>query len=210
MKSKILIALALFFASCKEVKKEQLPFYNTPDFTPLWLSSGDKQYSSVHTIASFSFVDQHGETVSNKTVSGKIYVANFFFTTCGGICPKMMKNLKKVQETFQNNNDIIILSNSVLPEIDSVQRLASYAGRFHIQSNWHLLTGNKEEIYNIARKSYFADEETGYTKNSNEFLHSENCILVDRMGRIRGVYNATLELEMNKLIEHIKILQKED
>ena len=201
--------MVVILSSCKEAKKEQLPFYNTPDFTPLWLSLTDKQYSSLHTIAPFSLTDQNGKTITNKNVQDKIYVANFFFTTCAGICPKMMKNLKKVQEAFQNTNGVIILSHSVLPETESVQRLASYAERFHIQSNWHLLTGNKEEIYNIARKSYFADEETGYNKNSNDFLHTENCVLVDGTGRIRGVYNATLELEINKLIGHIKILQKE-
>ena len=209
MKTKILIVMVSILSSCKEVKNEPLPFYNTADFTPVWLSATDPHYSSIHTIASFSFIDQDGETITNKNVRGKIYVANFFFTSCAGICPKMMKNLKKVNEAFPGN-DVIILSHSVVPETDNVQRLAAYAKQFHIRHNWYLLTGNKDAIYSMARQSYFADEKTGYDKNSSEFLHTENCVLVDGMGRIRGVYNATLELEMDKLIEHIKILQQGD
>ena len=210
MRSKILIAIIFILSSCKGVKKEQLPFYNTPDFTPQWLSSTDKGMNSVHIISPFSFINQIGETITNKTVEGKIYVANFFFTTCTSICPKMMNNLKKIQNLFQNDKGILILSHSVMPERDSVQRLTAYAERFHIEEQWHLLTGNKTEIYNMARRSYFADEESGYRKNSNEFLHTENCVLIDKKGRIRGVYNATLELEIDKLIDHIKILQTEE
>jgi protein SCO1 len=210
VKNKIIIALVLFLSSCKQAAKEQLPFYNTPDFTPLWLSSNDQEYKSIHTIAPFSFIDQNGETISNKNLEDKIYVANFFFTTCTSICPKMMNHLKKLQTVFQNDKGVMILSYSVMPERDGVQRLKAYAERFHIQAQWHLLTGNKNEIYDMARKSYFADEESGYNKNSDEFLHTENCVLIDKKGRIRGVYNATLELEINKLVEHIKILQQEE
>ena len=205
-----LLVIVLVLCSCKQLSKE-LPFYNTPDFTPQWISVTDKKYNSIHAIAPFSFLNQNGENITNKNVEGKICVANFFFTTCTSICPKMMNNLKKVQQAFLNSKDVVILSHSVLPETDSVQRLSAYAKRFNINSDqWWLLTGNKDEIYQLARKSYFADEETGYNKNSNEFLHTENCVLIDQKGRIRGVYNATLELEMNKLIEHIKILQEKD
>ena len=209
MKTKLIIAVVILLSCSTQVKKETLPFYSTPDFTPLWLSSNDKEYSSIHTIAPFSFTDQNARTITNQNVEGKICVVNFFFTTCASICPKIMNNLKKVQRAF-SNNDIIILSHSVMPETDNVQRLAVYANRFNINYNWHLLTGNKDAIYNVARKSYFADENTGYNKDSNEFLHTENCVLVDGAGRIRGIYNATLRLEMSKLIEHIKILQQED
>lgn len=205
------LILFLLLISCNQIQKKRLPFYNSPDFTPRWLASTDKEYTSIHTIAPFSFINQNGKTITNKNVEGRIYVANFFFTNCTGICPKMMNNLKKVQQAFSNNKDVLILSHSVLPETDSISRLAAYANKFGISSRqWWLLTGNKDQIYSLARKSYFADEEIGYNKNSNEFLHTENCILVDKKGRIRGVYNGTLELEMNKLIEHIKILQLEE
>jgi len=196
--------------SCgQEQKKVQLPFYNSPDFTPQWIAPNEKGYSTVHTIAPFSFTNQNGKTISNKNLAGKIYVANFFFTSCGSICPKMMNNLKKVQNAFSKDNQVFILSHSVTPEVDNVSRLRNYQQRMNINGKtWWLLTGSIEAVYKIARRSYFADEETGYNKDSREFLHTENCILVDGKGRIRGVYNATLELEMNKLIEHVKILKR--
>jgi protein SCO1/2 len=211
MKTNWILIIVLSLLACNRAGKEKLPFYNTPDFTPHWQEAGGNIASPIHTIAAFSFINQNGETISNKNVEDKIYVANFFFTTCAGICPKMMKNLKKVEQAFRNKQDVLILSHSVMPETDSAQRLSAYAKRFHINSNqWWLLTGNKNAIYTMARQSYFAEEENGYNKKSNEFLHTENCVLIDRRGRIRGVYNATLELEMNKLIEHIKILRQED
>jgi protein SCO1/2 len=209
-RNKFYIAVLMFsLFSCGEKKEKiRLPFYNTPDFTPQWTSE-IKNNASIHTIAAFSFIDQNGKQVTNKNVEGKIYVANFFFTTCGSICPKMMNNLKKVHTAFPNG-DVLILSHSVLPGTDSVSRLKKYESRMAIDgTRWWLLTGDKDAIYKMARQSYFADEEIGYAKGSDEFLHTENCVLIDGKGRIRGVYNATLELEINKLIEHIRILQQE-
>ena len=191
-------------------EKEILPFYNSPDFTPQWLASTDKEYSSVHTIAAFRLTNQQGAIIINKNVEGKIYVANFFFTRCGSICPKMNNNLKKIADVFANNSGVMILSHTVMPEADSVDQLAIY-GEIHgiDPKKWWLLTGDKNEIYTLARRSYFADEELGYNQGSNDFLHTENAVLVDRKGRIRGVYNATLELEMSKLVKHINLLLKE-
>ena len=208
----LILFTSLFCFSCKEKEDaSQLPFYNTPDFTPQWLSVNDKDYNAIHTIAPFSFTDQTGRTITNAFVYGKIYVANFFFTTCGSICPKMTFHLKKVQDAFTNATDVMILSHSVLPEVDSIAKLKEYEEQMGINGKqWLLLTGSKDKIYSLARQSYFADEEIGFNKRSNEFLHTENCVLVDKKGRIRGVYNATLELEINKLIEHIKLLQKEN
>lgn len=209
--SRYVIGTMILFSCSVKQKEENLPFYNTPDFTPQWISSSNKNYNAIHTIAPFQFTNQHGETITNKNVTGKVYVANFFFTRCLSICPKMNGNLKKVAETFVHNPDVLILSHSVTPDADSVAQLKAYGRRNNINSKqWWLLTGNKEAIYNLARKSYFADEETGYNKSSKEFLHTENAVLVDRKGRIRGVYNATLELEVNKLIEHINMLLKEE
>jgi protein SCO1 len=210
---KTLLALAaVILAACSSSKKETaLPFYSTPDFTPQWLSQSDKEYEEVHTIAPFTFTNQEGKIISQKQVEGKVYVANFFFTRCGSICPKMNSNLKTVADTFAANDDVRILSHSVTPETDSVQQLAAYGKRNGINpQNWWLLTGDKEAIYNLARRSYFADEETGYRLTSNDFLHTENAVLIDRKGRIRGVYNATLQLEMQKLVEHINQLLKEE
>ncbi len=207
-----IIAVVLLSIACKSPEqKAALPFYNTPDFTPVWLAPGDKGYTSIHTIANFSFTNQLGQNITNKNVAGKIYVANFFFTSCGSICPQMMSNLAKVQHTFPNDTGVIILSHSVTPTRDDVPTLSKYAATNHIDSkNWWLLTGDKEAIYKMARQSYFADDESGYTKNINEFLHTENLVLIDRKGRIRGVYNGSLRLEVDNLIDNIKMLEAED
>jgi protein SCO1 len=201
----------LLLAGCFSKQEEKvLPFYNTPDFTPHWFASTDQEYSSVHTIAPFNLRNQQGAIITNKNVEGKIYVANFFFTKCSGICPKMNNNLKKIADAFVTNPDVLILSHSVMPEADSVSSLAAYGETEQIDvKKWWLLTGDKNEIYTLARQSYFADEELGYSRNSNDFLHTENAVLVDRKGRIRGVYNATLTLEIDKLLEHINLLLEE-
>jgi protein SCO1 len=208
----ISIISTLLLASCFSKQQEKvLPFYNAPDFTPQWLASTDKEYSSVHAIAPFTLNNQQGATITNKNVEGKIYVANFFFTKCTGICPKMNNNFKKIADAFVTNPDVLILSHTVMPEADSIARLAKYGEREGIDvKKWWLLTGDKNEIYTLARQSYFADEELGYNRNSNDFLHTENAVLVDRKGRIRGVYNATLALEMDKLVQHINLLLKEE
>jgi protein SCO1/2 len=122
----------------------------------------------------------------------------------------MMGNLADVQQAYLHDNRVLILSHTVTPTRDSVPVLFKYAADHHIDNKkWWLLTGNKDMIYNLARKAYFADEATGYNKSSNEFLHTENLILVDQLGRIRGVYNGTLKLEVANLINHIKLLEAE-
>lgn len=210
MKNKIeLLPLLLFtLVACQPRSKEvALPFYNTPDFTPQWLSPSNKEYASIHTIAPFSFVNQEGQIITSKDVAGKVYVASFFFTKCGSICPKMNANLKAVADSFAGNPAVLLLSHSVTPDLDSVPRLAQYAGQNGISArNWWLLTGDQAAIYTLARRSYFADEATGYDKGTDDFLHTENAVLIDQKGRIRGVYNATLALEMEKLILHIRQL----
>lgn len=209
--NQLFYCMLLFLVACRgQPKTLTLPFYNTPDFTPQWLAASDKNLSSIHTIKAFSFTNQDGKMISTKNVAHKIYVANFFFTTCGSICPRMMANLQKIQQAFATDNNVQLLSFSVLPEVDSVARLKKYALQRSIDGNkWWLLTGNKDSIYNLARRSYFADEALGYNKGSNEFLHTENFILVDGKSRIRGVYNGTQQSETDKLIEHIKLLEKE-
>lgn len=201
-----LVGLMVFFCNCK--KQERLPYYDTADFTPLW--NVDTLKHPVHTIAAFKFTDQQGEVVTNETFAGKIYVANFFFTSCQSICPVMTNNLNVVAKQFASNNDVLFISHSVTPNIDSVSRLKQFAARYKIKSNqWHLVTGRKDAINLLARRSYFAEEEAGLSKDSTEFLHTEHCILVDRDKHIRGVYNGTLSLEMTRMAEDIKTLLSE-
>jgi len=158
----------------------------------------------------FSFTDQDGKTVTEKTVEGKIYVADFIFTRCGSICPKMTSNMGMIQEKFKNDNDVLLLSHSVTPDMDSVPVLKRYAEtKGVISGKWHLLTGKEEDIYALAKKQYYAGDTIGYYQTGNEFLHTENFILVDKLRRIRGVYNGTLSLEMERLMEDIVTLKKE-
>jgi protein SCO1/2 len=165
----------------------------------------------IHTIPPFSFTSQLGQKVSNKTTAGKIYVANFFFASCKNICPAMMTNLEKVQKTFKSDAGVLILSHSVTPLKDSVQALRKYADERHIDNKtWLLLTGDRDATYQLARQAYFADEAGGYGKKPDEFLHTENVVLIDTKGRIRGVYNASLAVEIDMLIEDIKRLQAEN
>jgi len=202
--------MLLLTACHKPVKNNQLPFYNTPDFTPVWLGPQDDGYNTVHTIGNFSFTNQLGNVVTNKNTSGKIYVANFFFTACRNVCPAMMDNLAKVNEAFAHDKQVLILSHTVTPVRDNVDTLFKYSMIHHIDSkNWWLLTGDKNTIYKLARQAYFADDETGYNKGTDEFLHTENLVLIDKKGRIRGVYNGSLLIEVDNLIANIKQLEKE-
>ncbi len=189
-------------------KEDQLPYYNSPDFSAIFLySKADVDTKISHKISKFSFTDQNGDSVTDKMMEGKIHIANFIFTSCNSICPVMTKHMKKLQTEFGNNNKVAMLSFSVMPWIDNVSRLKNYANENQIKSkNWHLLTGNKSQIYNLARKDYFAEEDLGYSKDSTSFLHTEHIVLVDKTKRIRGIYNGTLELEADQLIKDIKLL----
>jgi len=203
----------VILSACNHPDKKQvqeLPYFNTPDFTPTWPAKNTEEYEKMHTIPAFNFTDQFGKAISNKTVRGKIYVADFFFTRCGSICPKMTDNMSAVANTFIHNDTVMILSHSVTPELDNVDVLKAYAQHKKITNpNWHLLTGDRDQIYAIARRGYFADDAIGYNKDVSQFLHTENFILVDKHGRIRGVYNGTIMFEVENLIRHIKILERE-
>lgn len=207
-----LLLFILLIAACqKKQDNKGLPFFNTPDFTPVWLTPQHEDYDKIHTVSSFSLTNQLGNTISNNNTTGKIYVANFFFASCQSVCPPMMENLSKVAQTFAKDNQVLILSHSVTPRRDSISVLFEYAQKRHIDNNkWWLLTGEQTAIYKLARQSYFVDDATGYTKGSDDFLHTENLVLVDTKGRIRGVYNGSLQLEVNNLIEDIKLLKSED
>ena len=211
LKNKILIVLCVLAACKQSPKRSSMPFINQPDFTPEWIAVEDSTYAQIHRIPAFSFIDQNGETVTEKTVEGKIYVADFFFTRCVSICPKMTANLLAVQKHFANDPDVMILSHSVTPDMDSVPVLHKYAQDRGVVNNgkWRMLTGKQEDIYQLAKKEYYAGDTIGYYQTGNEFLHTENFILVDQKRRIRGVYNGTLEVEIERIIEDIETLKLE-
>jgi len=214
MKFKSILLLFIFCVSCKREesvdKTKTLPFYNSEEFTPEWIHESDDAYSEIHTIADFEFTDQNGQKITNQNFIGKIYIADFFFTTCPSICPILAKNMGSLQEMYKEDENILLLSHSVMPWIDSVSKIKEYAlEQKVIDTKWHLVTGERESIYKIARTSYFADEDFKKTKDESEFIHTENFVLVDKKGRIRGVYNGTLALDVQRLKRHIEILKKE-
>lgn len=206
----ILSFLGIFGCASGEKKSKilALPYYHTPDFTPIWTSE-KAQLDTLHTLAPFSFTNQNGVEITSKQLKGKIHVANFFFTFCPGLCPRLTQSMKEVQATFKGDSTIMLMSYSVMPERDSVAVLRRYADEHKIfDDKWHLLTGDKKAIYETARRSYFADENLGVQKGENDFLHTENFILIDQNLHIRGIYNGTLPLEIKQLIEDIKVLEK--
>ncbi len=208
-----LFFVLLILSACSTTQHEKaLPYYNTPEFTPTFLHSDKEVAQKInHIIGNFSFTNQNNQIISEDQINGKIHVANFIFTSCGSICPVMTKQMKLVEKAFLQDTNLVILSYSVTPWIDSVSRLKKYATANQIQkSNWHLLTGGKNEIYTLARQSYFAEEDLGFTKDSSQFLHTEHVLLVDKTKRIRGIYNGTLQLEMEQLVKDIQKLKEEE
>ncbi|MFZ1748917.1 MAG: SCO family protein [Saprospiraceae bacterium] len=206
--------IMLSVLSCKETNtatpKEVLPFYNTAEFDAEWINENDSIYKNIHTIDTFALQNQLGNTITKDSLDGFIYVANFFFSTCPSICPKMTNNLLTLQDMFANNKQIKLVSFSVMPWVDSVATLNEYADLHGINpSKWYLLTGDQEKIYHLGRTSFFAEKGLGLQKSSDEFLHTESMLLIDKKGRIRGIYNATQKPDIERVTDDIKVLLNE-
>ena len=205
------LLLLCFFISCKNEPKEkgrQLPYYNSADFTLVWEL---KDADNFHSIRKFSLLDQEGKAFTEQDLSGKICVADFFFTSCPGICPKMAISMGDLQKEFLNDKDILLVSHSVAPNKDSVPVLKTYALEKGVNYNkWKLLTGDKSEIYDLGRKFYFVEEDLGVGSDTSIFLHTENFVLIDKKRRIRGIYNSLTPESMIALKNDIKELKKED
>ncbi|WP_158981013.1 MULTISPECIES: SCO family protein [unclassified Flavobacterium] len=201
------IILSLFYSALKPEKS--LPIYNPADVNPELVDSTVQYKSKYHTIADFSFVNQNGETITQKDYEGTVYVADFFFTTCGSICPKMSVNLEEIQKAFANNPKVKLLSHTVFPETDSVPVLKAYAKKHNVDDDkWNLVTGDKKEIYAMARKSYLAVK-MGKPSELYDMVHTENFVLVDTKKRVRGFYDGTDKEDMKRLIEDIHFLIQE-
>ncbi|NND34705.1 MAG: SCO family protein [Saprospiraceae bacterium] len=187
-----------------------LPYYNEASFSPHWIAPDSDSLIEFHRIAPFRLINQEGDTISEKTFAGKIYITDFFFTVCPGICPKLTKNMLLLQEAFLHNEDVLLLSHSVTPEHDSVAVLKQYATTEGIISDkWHLVTGDQRQIYKLGRSDYFVEEDLGRDKNVDDFLHTENFVLVDKNRHIRGIYNGLNKTSVNQLIDDVRTLQKE-
>jgi protein SCO1/2 len=196
--------------SNKSSRVESLPYYREATFTPYWYATDSDSLLGFHRIPSFSLINQLGDTLTEQAFANKIYVADFFFTSCPGICPKMTANMKLVQEAFLKEQEVLLLSHSVTPEYDSVAVLREYAtNKGAINNKWHLVTGNREEIYALGREAYFIEEDLGLEKDLDEFLHTENFVLIDKNRRIRGIYNGLNKGAVHQLIADIKTLQQQ-
>lgn len=189
--------------------KSVLPVYNPVDVNPRLVDDAVKHINKNHKVSDFSLINQNGDTITQNDFEGKIYVADFFFTRCQTICPIMTINMGELQEYFKDDDEIKFLSHSVTPIIDNVPVLRAYADKKGvIDGKWELTTGNKKHLYELARKSYFAvlDEGDG---GDQDFIHTEQFILVDKKKQIRGFYDGTDAKEMQRIINDIEILKNE-
>ena len=189
------------------IPEKKLPIYNPADVNPRLVDESLLHIRRNHKVLDFTLVDQNGDTITQNDYQDKIYVADFFFTRCMTICPIMTSNMEKLQAAFIDDDEIMFLSHSVTPVIDSVSVLRAYADKKGvIDAKWHITTGDKKHIYNLARKSYFAvlDEGDG---GLQDFIHTENFVLVDKKRRIRGYYDGTSIEDMERLIADIYILK---
>lgn len=199
-----IIVISLFYSALKP--KKSLPIFNPSDVNPELVDTTVQYISKYHTIADFSFTNQNGKTITQKDYEGKVYVADFFFTTCKSICPKMTTNLVDVQKAFLDNPKVKLLSFSVMPDVDNVSVLKEYAKiNGVIVSKWNLVTGDKKAIYTMARKSYLAVKQ-GKPDEQYDMVHTENFVLVDSKKRVRGFYDGTNKEEIQRLIQDINWL----
>lgn len=215
-KSKYSYILMIFFAIgiitlmyTIAFEEENLPVYNPTDFNPELVDASLRKTESQHTVAAFELVNHNGKTITEKDYENKIYVTDFFFTRCPSICPIMSNNMEKLQQAFLEDKEVMLLSMSVTPIMDSIPILKKYAEKHGVvDSKWNIATGDKKHIYNLARKSYFAVVDQG-DGGLQDFIHTPNFILVDKEKRIRGVYDGTKDDEIERITQDIALLQKE-
>lgn len=201
-----LCTLIFLVLSCNSWEREELPIYNPSDFNAELVDVSLQTKNKNHTVLDFELINQNGKIVTQEDYRDKVYIVDFFFTRCPSICPVMTDNMVKIQNEFLNNSDIMLLSLSVTPEIDSISVLRKYANdKGVIDSIWNITTGSKKHIYELARKSYFAVVEQG-DGGLQDFIHTPNFILVDRERQIRGVYNGTEDEEILRLFQDLRIL----
>lgn len=201
------IILFLFYDALNIDKK--LPIYHPAMVNYELVDNSIQHVKKYHKIAPFSLINQNGKIITEKVYLNKIYVADFFFTTCPSICPKMTENMGLIQEAFRDDNQIQLVSFSVTPKIDSVAQLKKYAiEKGVLDSKWNLLTGDKKLIYNLARKSFLAAKNDG-DGGPHDMIHTENFVLVDKEKRIRGFYDGTDDKDIQVLKKDIDILIEE-
>ena len=188
--------------------KPRLPIFNPSQLDSRLVDESLQRQGRGHRVLPFQLVNQFGDTITETNLEGKIYVADFFFTTCPSICKDMAIEKRRLQEVFADNDNIVIVSHSVTPERDSLPVMHEYGEmQGAIEGKWQLLTGDKPQIYKLARQSYFAVMDEGGNGDEDDFIHTENFVLVDAQKRIRGFYDGTSAVEVDKLIADIEILE---
>lgn len=206
----ILTLAALVFTYAFFIYDNEKPIRFLPKYGPQnFKEVNGKSDTIFHTVQDFSFVNQDGETVSQKNFENSIYVADFFFTTCRSICPIMSNEMERVYRRYKNNQEVKFLSHTVDPETDNVEQLKQYAEAHHADSKqWMLVTGNKKELYAIARTGYLVDAGTG-NGGVDDFIHTQNFALIDKEKHIRGYYDGTNSKDIDQLIKDIDLLLAE-
>ena len=205
----IIAGIAVLVAYRMNLDSRTLKIYNPAEINPKLVDESKRSVFRNHRIADFNLTDQNGNEFTQENLEGKIYVTDFFFTTCPSICIDMSKHLMTVQDEFENDEEIVIVSHTVQPEVDSVPVLKEYAERHDaIENKWIFLTGDKRKIYDLARKSYFAVTTEG-NGDETDFIHTENFVLIDKEKRIRGFYDGTSEKDVQNLIDDIYVLKRE-
>jgi len=188
--------------------QKTLKIYQPHDVNPEMVDTTIQFVKKYHTIADFTFTNQNGDTITQDTFKDRIYIADFFFTTCATICPIMTGHMVKLQDELQDDPQVMLLSHTVTPETDDVARLNKYAAQKGVDARkWHLVTGDKKAIYDMARKSYLAAKDQPY--NDYDLVHTENFVLVDTKRRIRGFYDGTDPEAIEQLLEDLAVLKKE-
>lgn len=191
------------------IQEPKLKVWHPADVNPKLVDTSVQFIRKDHKIADFSFVNQNGQTITNQNYEGKIYVADFFFTTCPSICPIMKDHMVFLQKELKNKDHVMLLSHTVMPEIDNVEVLKAYALKKGVDDKkWNLVTGDKKDIFYLARTSYLAVE-TGNPEELYDMVHTENFVLVDPKRQVRGFYDGTNMEDMQKLLQDIEILEKE-
>ncbi|NNK83498.1 MAG: SCO family protein [Flavobacteriaceae bacterium] len=202
-----IIIISIFYSILKP--KKVLPIYQPTQVSTELVDSTIQHKKKYHKIADFSLVNQNGDTITQENYKNKIYVADFFFTTCKTICPVMTKNMHVLQKEFITDSEVMLLSHSVTPEIDTVAQLKRYATeKFVNSSKWNLVTGDKKQIYELARKSYLAVKDDG-DGGPFDMVHTENFMLIDKERQIRGFYDGTKLDDIDRLIDYIALLKEE-
>lgn len=200
------LILGLFFLSKKNKPLRELEYYGHKQEDSVLIDGKYKKKIQYHTISDFSFYNQTGKSITLKDLENKVFVVDYFFTTCQSICPVMTTQMHKVYDHYKMNDDVYFLSHTVDPETDSVNVLAAYATKRNIDNTkWHLLTGDKKELYKMARESYYLDAEQG-DGGPDDFIHTPNFALIDKEKHIRGYYDGTDTVEIARLIKDIDIL----